>query len=196
MPLYYPSSLRAKNWYYHSYWKFTVSREGSGINRIQCLKLLIDLGCPIPDKKHTGAVYYKLPKYHSCQVLRQMGTKKCLKFTSSCYTQGSSTLLTGDYDELILSKLLVLATKLYRRAVTQPTCKRKQRNWKTVKKQFLVELPSVQAQEYSCGSIVTSSDEIRCNHHPNKTLASPIKLDTALMYFNTGWRSLTWSYKV
>lgn len=53
-----------------------ISGDGSAINQIGESATTYEVKCPVPDKKYTTDVYYKLPVRYTTQLLSQMSAKK------------------------------------------------------------------------------------------------------------------------
>jgi hypothetical protein len=90
------------------------SGDGTGYNReTQSSEVAFEIKCPIPGKKHTTDVFYKLPHYYAVQVLAEMNTSSCEKFANICYTPTSTTYITGENNARVWNEIVELTQQLY-----------------------------------------------------------------------------------
>ena len=90
-----------------------ISGDGTCISSNRDNVIAIEFKCPMTNKQYTTDTYYKLPHYYASQVLSQMAVKQCDIFANICFTEDSTTYITGGHDSGLWNAIWELATELY-----------------------------------------------------------------------------------
>ena len=183
-----------------------VSGDGSGVNINALTEVAFELKCPIPDKIFTTDTVYKLPLRYTCQVLSQMAAKGCQKYVNICYTPSGCTMISGQYDNDLWTKLTAVAEELYGASELKLPSKKHSEVKDLVKSLkefcsssvFIAEFPPALGVECDCnGTKAASVDEVYGQHtHDNKSIVVSLTLQQCAVYLTQAGAELLEAYNL
>ncbi|CAG2191099.1 unnamed protein product [Mytilus edulis] len=181
-----------------------ISGDGSGTTASNVNEMAFEIKCPVPGKKRTTDVHYKIPVYYTTQILSQMAAKKCNKIGYLSFTPESSTFITGSMDQALMNDIWELCTEIYGSASAVRPTKRnpiskellERLNKYSTSCTFVGEFPSLQSKPCSCEPAQTKDGVYGCHSNGLKSFPLMPSLDDIASSLEKCTTALTDAYNI
>ncbi|CAG2204526.1 unnamed protein product [Mytilus edulis] len=181
-----------------------ISGDGSGTTASNVNEMAFEIKCPVPGKKRTTDVHYKIPVYYTTQILSQMAAKKCNKIGYLSFTPESSTFITGSMDQALMNDIWELCTEIYgsgsavRPTKRNPISKEllERLNKYSTSCTFVGEFPSLQSKPCSCEPAQTKDGVYGCHSNGLKSFPLMPSLDDIASSLEKCTTALTDAYNI
>ena len=119
--------------------------------------IAIEIKCPVPGKKYSPDVHYKISEYYVCQILSEMKALDCKHLLYTCWSPQSCTVMRAQFEENLWALLLEEVDALFPQEGKPIILKLKRENAAILKakiKEYTEECVELLAEFPSCNSSV------------------------------------------